>query len=119
MTLNEQVYAQAALLAGQLEDGQKDILSALCAAATASLAARLREGLQPEDCKADFIAAASLFALSHLNAVKDGAMPEQFTAGDLTLRKTAGGDTASNVLRSQAELILLPYVRDSFAFLGV
>jgi len=119
MNLNQQVYAQAALLAGQLEDNQQKILQVLCTAATASLAARLREGLRPEDCKADFIAAASLYALAQLNAVKDGQMLEQITAGDLTLRKAAGSDTASNVLRNQAELMIAPYLKDRFSFRGV
>ena len=50
MTLKEQVYAQAALLAGQLETQQADMLNVLCTAATASLTARLKEGLRPEDC---------------------------------------------------------------------
>ena len=119
MTLKQQVYAQAALLAGQLEGNQADILNALCASATASLAARLREGLRPEDCKADFVAAASLFALAALNRVKDGTQLEQVTAGDLTLRKSGNGDAASNVLRNQAELMIAPYLKDRFCFRGV
>ena len=119
MNLNQQVFAQAALLAGQLEESQQQILQALCTSATAALTARLREGLLPEDCKADFIAAASLFALAQLNAVKDSQTLEQITAGDLTLRKTAGADTASRVLRSQAELVIAPYLKDRFCFRGV
>ena len=119
MTLREQVYAQAALLAGQLEEGQADILNALCAASTASLAARLKDGLRPEDCKADFIASASLFALAALNGVKDSGNLAQFSAGDLTIRKASGSDAASNVLRNQAELMIAPYLQDRFAFMGV
>ncbi len=118
MTLAQQVYAQAAVLAGKLEDNQADILNVLCAAATASLAARLKAGLYPDDCKADFVAAASLFALAALNDVKSPEALEQVTAGDLTLRKT-GGDAASRVLRNQAELMIAPYLKDRFAFLGV
>ncbi len=119
MTLREQVYAQAALLAGQLEEGQGDMLNALCTAATASLAARLKDGLRPEDCKADFIASASLFALAALNGVKGSGSLEQFSAGDITIRKSAGSDTASNVLRNQAELMIAPYLQDRFTFKGV
>ncbi len=118
MTLKEQVFAQAALLAGQLESQQMDILNALCTASTASLSARLKEGLRPEDCKADFIAAASLFALAALNGVKDTS-PEQISAGDLTIRKGTSGDAASNCLRNQAELMIAPYLKDRFSFLGV
>ena len=119
MTLKEQVYAQAALLAGQMETEQADMLRVLCTASTASLAARLKDGLRPEDCKADFIASASLFALAALNGVKDGGALEQISAGDLTIRKSGKGDAASNVLRNQAELMIAPYLKDCFTFVGV
>ena len=119
MTLKEQVFAQAALLAGQLEGNQADILEVLCVSATASLTARLNEGLRPEDCKADFIAAASLFALEALNSVKDAGSLEQISAGDLTIRKHGSSDAASNCLRNQAELMIAPYLKDRFCFRGV
>lgn len=119
MTLTEQVYAQAAVLAGELEENQGEVLQALCAASAASLTARLKEGLRPDDCKADFIAAASLFALAALNAVKDAQGLEQITAGDLTVRKVGRSDAASNVLRNQAELMIAPYLKDRFSFRGV
>ena len=69
MMLQQQVFAQAMLLAGELDTRQTNLLNALCTAVTASLTARLREGLTPDDCKADFIAAASLLALADLNGV--------------------------------------------------
>lgn len=119
MTLKDQVYAQAALLAGQMETEQSDMLNVLCIAATASLAARLKDGLRPEDCKADFIASASLFALAALNGVKDSAALEQISAGDLTIKRGNSSDAASNVLRNQAELMIAPYLKDNFSFVGV
>ncbi len=119
MTLKEQVYAQAMLLAGQLENEQADMLNVLCTVSTASLAARLKDGLQPEDCKADFIASASLFALAALNGVKDPSALEQISAGDLTIKRGNTSDAASNVLRNQAELMIAPYLKDSFSFVGV
>ena len=118
MTLSEQVYAQAALLAGELSDHQARILNALCMAAAASLTARLREGLRPEDCKADFVAAASLMALAALNGVDENAAAEQITAGDLTIKR-GSRDAAANCLRAQAELMITPYLKDHFSFLGV
>ena len=118
MTLSEQVYAQAALLAGELTDRQSVILRALCAAAAASLTARLREGLKPDDCKADFVAAASLLALASLNGVAEDAAVEQITAGDLTIKK-GSHDAAANCLRAQAELMITPYLKDRFSFMGV
>ena len=92
------------------------LLRVLCRVAKTNLAARLRSGITPEDCRADFITAGSLLALAALS--ESDSSPERFTAGELTIQKR-GGDAAARCLRSQAELILMPYVRDCFAFLGV
>ena len=119
MTLLEQVFAQAVILAGGVEKEQEPVLQALCRAAVNSLSARLRPNLSPEDCKADFIAAASLFALAALNSVKDAGSLEQISAGDLTIRKHGSSDAASNCLRNQAELMIAPYLKDRFCFRGV
>ncbi len=117
MTLTEQVYAQAALLAGDVSDHQQQVLQALCTAKVSMLTARLRRGLSPEDCKADFIAAASLLALADLGSIGDDGL-EQISAGDFTIRK-GSRDAASNCLRAQAELMIAPYLKDRFAFRGV
>ena len=118
MTLKEQVFAQAALLAGQLAGSRMEMLDVLCTASVASLKARLRPELAPEDCRADFVAAASLYALAALNDVGDPDGMEQITAGDLTLRKSSA-DAAANCLRNQAELMIAPYLKDRFSFRGV
>jgi len=118
MTLTEQVFAQAALLAGELSCRQQDLLSILCTAATATLRSRLRQGLTPEDCKADFVAAASLFALAALNGIDPGVDIAEFRAGDLTVKR-AGTDAASRCLQHQAELMIAPYLQDRFHFTGV
>ena len=118
MNLTEQVYAQALLLAGELTEHQALVLEALCRASTASLTARLREGLTPADCKADFVAAACLLALAALNSVDEDAAAEQITAGDLTIRR-GSRDAAANCLRTQAELMITPYLKDRFSFQGV
>ena len=120
MTLSEQVYAQALLLAGDLEEQQAKLLEVLCSAATSSLTVRLREGITPEDCKADFIAAASLYALASLNDAEETVQVEEFRAGDLTVRQSKSGrDAASNCLQRQADMLILPYLKDRFSFLGV
>ena len=116
MNLTDQIYAQALVMVGSLSPEQDALLRVLCQAAKATLAARLRNGVTPEDCRADFVSAGSLFALAALSESDTG--PERFTAGDLTIQKS-GGSAAARCLRSQAELILMPYVRDCFAFLGV
>lgn len=118
MTLKEQVLAQAAMLAGELEGEQLKMLDVLCGAATASLLRRLRDGLSVNDCKADFVAAASLYALAALNDVLDGKEAEQVVAGDLTVRR-GSADAASRCLFRQAELMITPYLKDRFLFMGV
>ncbi len=118
MTLTEQIYAQALVLIRDLQDGDRPLLELLCRSAEISLKAKLRDGITAEDCKADFIAAASLYALSAMSEVEGGKLPEQITAGDLTLRRS-GSDAAACCLRYQAELVMLPYVKDRFAFVGV
>ena len=118
MSLTEQIYAQALLLAGELEQKQMDLLQVLCQGANRSLASRLRDGLTPEDCKADFVAAASLFALSALSVADVKSAVEMFQAGDLSIRRRES-DAASNCLRNQAELMIAPYLKDYFSFVGV
>ena len=120
MSLKDQVLAQALLLAGELTERQQMILGTLCTAATASLRARLRDGLTAEDCKADFIASASLLALAALAGISEDVPVEQVTVGDFSVKKgKLTHDAASNCLRAQAELMMAPYLKDNFSFMGV
>ncbi len=120
MMLADQVYAQAAMLAGKLEEKQAGLLRVLCGISTSSLTARLKEGLTPGDCKADFVAAASLYALAALNEAAQDTDLQEFKAGDLSIKKgSSGKDAASRCLERQAEMIIGPYLKDHFAFLGV
>ena len=118
MSLKQQVYTQAILLAGELTEHQMAVLEALCTAGTAALTARLRDGLTPADCRADFVAAASLMALAALDELDEDRNVEQITAGDLTIRKGSRA-AAANCLRTQADLMMAPYMKDAFSFRGV
>ncbi|MBE6923746.1 MAG: hypothetical protein E7466_00705 [Ruminococcaceae bacterium] len=118
MNLTNQIYAQALLLSGGLEAKQEALLKLLCRGASNSLAGRLRTGLTPDDCKADFIAAASLYALAALSGSDDMDKLEQITVGDMTLRRS-DANAAANCLRYQADLIIGPYLKDRFSFRGV
>ena len=118
MILADQIYAQALLLAGELEPRQAELLRLLARGSGSALAARLRSGLTPEDCKADFIAAASLYALAALAEADLDGMPEQFKAGDVTVKR-ASANPAASCLRNQAELMISPYLADRFSFAGV
>ena len=116
--MKDLVFAQALLLTGQLEEKQQELLRVLCCAAASSLALRLREGLTPESCGADFIAAASLYAVAALTETDDTAQVDQIALGDLTLRRRSK-DAATCCLRYQAEMLILPYSKDRIAFMGV
>ena len=118
MTLTQQIYAQARILVQDIADADQQLLEILCRGAEVSLKAKLRDGITPEDCKADFIAAASLFALSTLSVADENSAVEMFQAGDMSIRRR-GGDAASNCLRNQAELMIAPYLKDRFSFMGV
>ena len=120
MSLTDQVLAHALLLAGELNERQQMILEVLCTAATASLRNRLRDGLTAEDCKADFIASASLLALAALAGISEDVPVEQVTVGDFSVKKgKLTHNAASNCLRAQAELMMTPYLKDNFSFTGV
>ena len=118
MILTNQIYAQAMMLAGQMDSRQEAMLRTLCAAAASALAARLRDGIKPEDCKADFIAAASLYALAALSETGEEAQVGSFTAGDVTIQRDSSS-AAANCLRAQARLMICPYLKDGFSFVGV
>lgn len=118
MSLTDQIVAQACLMAGRLDDRDAELLRLLCQAAASSLATRLRPGLTPEDCRADFVAAASLFALASMSQVAGDTNLEEVKVGDVTLKRK-DADTASRCLHSQATLIIAPYLQDRFSFQGV
>lgn len=120
MTVGEQVYTQARLLAGDLETRHENLLKVLCECVTATLTAQLRQGMTPSDCAADFIAAASLLALAALNGAADTDQVEQWKAGAVTVKSTIPArDAASRCLQRQAALMIAPYLQDRFVFRGV
>lgn len=118
MSLVEQIYAQAQVLIQDSTDVNLPLLEVFCRSAENTLRKKLREGITPEDCKADFVAAASLFALAALSETDDVAQMAQIQTGDLTLRR-GSTDSAACCLRYQAELMMAPYMQDKFLFMGV
>lgn len=118
MTLTQQVYAQAILVSGVDSSEQEALLSVLCQGAVKALTEQLRDGFTPEDCKADFVAAASLYALAALSEADALMRVEQMQIGDMTLKR--GGSTAASAcLRHQAEMMMSPYLKDRFCFRSV
>ena len=113
--LSEQVYEQAALLASPLDEKQETLLMLLCQSVVCALRTRLREGLTEEDCQQELVNAASLLALAALQEAEQSGTMAEFRAGDLTV-KNRETDAASRCLRNQAELIMAPFLKDTFAF---
>ena len=94
------------------------MLEVVCKATVASLEARLREDVTPQDCLSDFVTAAGMYAVAAMYEIGDFSQVEQLTAGDLTLRKRDTKGPA-DLLRSQAEQMMAPHLRPGFAFMGV
>ena len=118
MSLTEQIYTQARILAADLPEEKEKMLEAVCRAAEVSLEAKLKNNLSPEDCRDDFAMAAGMYAVAAMSELSDMNQLEQITAGDLTLRKGSAA-LAANCLRNQADMLMAPYVKKGVAFLGV
>ena len=114
----QEVYAQARLLANLRDTSQQQLLQFFCRAAVAMWTARLRDGLCPEDCGTDFVAAASLYALAAFSETDPMTNLEQLQWGDMTLRP-GSGNAAAACLRNQEDMMMLPYCVDRFSCLGV
>ena len=59
---------------GHVDGGQEEALEALCRAAQAELAGRLRPEVRPEDCEDAFILACAWLALAGLAAGETGPL---------------------------------------------
>ena len=118
MSLTEQTLAQAMLLSGIAEPQQEEWLRVLCRCAVSALTARLRQGLTPEDCKAELVAAGALYALAALSETDSVSSLQRLEVGDVTM-VSGGATAAASCLRKQAELMMAPFVQDSFSFRGV
>ena len=100
---------------------REELLLPLVQAVRDQLAARLKEGTVPEDCGPAFPLAAAMIVMDRLSGMTGGGGTGEltaFTAGDLTIRKEAGG--MSGTLSAQAEGLLAPWLGDTgFVFRGV
>ena len=114
--MTEQIFAQAVLLAGPLTAQQKELLKVLCQAVSGSLAGRMKDGAV-NDCRTEFVTAASLCALAAFREAGNDTVQE-FRAGDLTVKPGGQGGSAQ-CLRQQAEEIIRPFLKDRFSFVGV
>ena len=119
MAMLDNIYAMAAAFAGELGQDKQQALQNLCKAAEAELCSRLLPGVDPAQCEQSFVCAAAWIALSNLAAGNRSDGISTFSAGEMSVSKSTGADTAANCLRTQAELIMAPYTGDHFSFMGV
>lgn len=103
---------------------QEELLLPLVMAVRERLSGRLKAGVLPQDCGPAFPLAAAMAVMDRLSGVTGGGGAggiTSFTAGDLTIRREAGGGgQTGKSLSAQAEELLAPWLEDSgFAFQGV
>ena len=124
MTITEDIITAARCFSERVwSQREEEMMTVLCQAAQEKWMGRLREELEPEDCRGAFVTAC---AWSALGAMQDGLAAGEsfpvasFSAGDLTVRRGSGPNAVSRSLEAQAEAIMGPYVQDGdFAFLEV
>jgi len=102
---------------------EEEVMTVLCQAARDRWAEKLREELDPEDCRGPFVTACAWSALAAMQSGLEAGTEfpvSAFTAGDLTVKREQTGSAAAKSLEAQAQALMEPYVRDGgFAFLEV
>ena len=124
MTITEDILTTARCFSErEWSQREEEMMTVLCQAAVEKWTARLREELEPEDCRGAFITACAWSALGAMQgglAAGESFPVASFSAGDLTVRRGNSSDALARSLEAQAEAIMGPYVQDGdFAFLEV
>ena len=114
--MTELIINRTLALLGDTDDSALPQLQEICEACAVSLAARLREGMEPEDIREPFVTAASCYSAAALIGLRQE--PEEFKAGDLTVRHRDASRRQKD-LYWQAEMLMGPYLQDNFLFKGV
>lgn len=110
MELTDEILAMALSFA---PSDDQTVLRTLCRAAQCRLAKRLKDGVTTEDCTDSFVAACAMTAAGeYLAAMQDGV--SSFTVGDVRVEQKS-----SQALLEQARLLLQPYCKSNFSFMGV
>ena len=106
---------------GPVGEGELPLLEALCSAAEAELAGKLRYGLKPEDCNGAFPLAAAWLARAGLCAGQGAEdTPRSWSAGAVSVSGAASAEERADGLRGQAYRLMAPYLEDgNFFFRGV
>ena len=124
MSITEDILAVARCFSDRdWTEAEEAVMTALCEAAQSRWTEKLREELEPEDCRGPFVTACAWSALAAMQTGLEagGGFPvASFTAGDLTVRRSGGRNAAAKSLEAQAQALMEPYIQDgAFAFLEV
>lgn len=116
MTALDDIFA-AAQMYTSASGGEEEMLRSLCTAAAERLKMRLNDGVEISDIYESFVCAAGLLAAADFCCCRASGGVKSFSAGPVSVTKD-DGETAKR-LREQAEIIMAPWCRDAFQFLGV
>lgn len=114
--MHKRIYEMAAQAISP-SAAEQATLDTLCTAAEAELTMGLRDGVTPESCGSIYVFAAALMAAADLQLLRCADGAQQFTVGDVSIRKNQNGSVAAAALRRQALAVMAPFRNDSgFAF---
>ena len=116
MAAVDDVFATA-LTFCDVENGKQHILRQFCVSELKRLESQLSDGVTVEDCYDALVCAAGMMAAADFSAAYADSGIRSFSAGPISVTKEGAKRTAD--LRQQAALLMLPWCRGSFRFLGV
>lgn len=122
MDISDEVFAKARLLVKEeLSSEDETVLAELCTMACTELMGRLKEEVSITDIHDIFVRAATTLSLA-MFLESETRQVQSFSAGSLSISRpnTGQGRTSADLLRKQAELMLLGYLDDrGFGFKAV
>lgn len=118
MSLTEQVYTRARLMAQELTEENAVLLESVCRVCVESLRHGLRDNIGPEDCLSDFITAGAMLAIATMWEMGSLSNVAQFTAGEVSIRQSSNHISVES-MRLQAQTLMRPYSKAGYVFVGV
>ena len=116
--MTEQVMELVQALGGAGQD--EEMLRTVCAAACRTLDQKLKDGLTPEDCQGAYPLAAAWLVMDWLRESQGLEGVTALSAGDISVRREAGGGDGSSRLTQKAMELMGPYLKSGgFVFRGV
>ena len=116
MITADDVYAVAVQYAAPAE-GEQTQLMRLCRAAIGRLRKDLADGVSESECIDSLVCGAALLAAADFLAIHSQSGVQSFSAGPVSVTKNDG--LRAKRMREEAALLLAPWCRGAFRFLGV